>query len=186
MRLYAIDAPELSQPYGVKARDEMRKMARGSMRLDAVSNDRYGRVVGVVYRRNRKKSLNHMIVAAGLAYSYQRYGKLDGIDEAEARARKRRLGIWKSGESQTRPWEHRRASGRRRHKKRRWRLRLAVMLAVLVAAAIGLQWQVLGRKAHGDTRRLNLVAGLSVGCVDISFQPYHRADELQEAHISVG
>ena len=140
MRLYAIDAPELSQPYGVKARDEMRKIARGSMRLDAVSNDRYGRVVGVVYRRNRKKSLNHMIVAAGLAYSYQRYGKLDGIDEAEARARKRRLGIWKSGESQMRPWEHRRASGRRRHKKRRWRLRLAVMLAALVAAAIGLQW----------------------------------------------
>ena len=25
-----------------------------------------------------------------------------------------------------------------------------------------------------------------LGCVDISFQPYHRADELQEAHISVG
>ena len=99
VRLYAIDAPELSQPYGTDARNEMRKISSGSLRLDAVSSDRYGRVVGVVYRRNRKKSLNHMMVAAGLAYSYQTYGKLDGIDEAEARARKkRRLGIWKSGE----------------------------------------------------------------------------------------
>ena len=145
MRLYAIDAPELSQPYGVKARDEMRKMARGSMRLDAVSNDRYGRVVGVVYRRNRKKSLNHMIVAAGLAYSYQRYGKLNGIDEAEARARKRRLGIWKSGESQTRPWEHRRTQQRRRSKRSwrpglSWRLRLAVFLALVLAIYMGFQW----------------------------------------------
>ena len=140
VRLYAIDAPELSQPYGAESREQMRRLARGALRLDSVNNDRYGRVVGVVYRRNRKKSLNHMIVAAGLAYSYQRYGKLDGIDEAEARARKRRLGIWKSGESQTRPWEHRRASGRRRHKKRRWRLRLAVMLAALAAAVLGLQW----------------------------------------------
>ena len=140
VRLYAIDAPELSQPYGTEAREGMCKMARGSLRLEAVGNDRYGRVVGVVYRRSRKKSLNHKMVAAGLAYSYQRYGKLDGIDEAEARARKRRLGIWKSGESQTRPWDHRRNSRGGRRKGRRWRLRLAVVLAVLAATAIGLQW----------------------------------------------
>ena len=141
VRLYAIDAPELSQPYGAKARDEMGKMARGSLRLDAVSSDRYGRVVGVVYRRNRKKSLNHMMVAAGLAYSYQRYGKLDGIDDAEARARKKRLGIWKSGQSQTRPWDYRRsAKGRRGKRAGRWRLRLAAILTIIVAVLLGVQW----------------------------------------------
>ena len=140
VRLYAIDAPEISQPYGAEAKERMRRMARGSLRLDAVGNDRYGRVVGVMYRRNRKKSLNHMMVAAGLAYSYQRYGKLDGIDEAEARARRRRLGVWKSGEPQTRPWDHRRDSRGGRRKRRRWRLRLTVMLAALAAAAAGLQW----------------------------------------------
>ena len=32
-----------------------------------------------------------------------------------------------------------------------------------------------------DNRRFG-----QLGCVDISFQPYHRADEMQEAHISVG
>lgn len=141
VRLYAIDAPELSQPYGAEAREGMRKMARGSLRLDVVNTDRYGRVVGVVYRRNRKKSLNHAMVAAGLAYSYQRYGKLDGIDDAEARARKRRLGIWKSGGSQTRPWEHRRGVRRRsgRRGRRRW-LRLTAILAIIIAILLGAQW----------------------------------------------
>lgn len=141
VRLYAIDAPELSQPYGAESRDEMRTMARGSLRLDVVNTDRYGRIVGVVYRRNRKKSLNHMIVAAGLAYSYQRYGKLEGISEAEARARKRRLGIWKSGGSQTRPWDHRRTL-RGRSRKGTWRrqLRLGFILAALAAALFSLLW----------------------------------------------
>ena len=140
VRLYAIDAPELSQPYGSEARDAMRNMARGALRLDAVNNDRYGRVVGVVYRRNRKKSLNHMMVEAGLAYSYQRYGRLDGIEKAEARARKRRLGVWKSAQTQVRPWDYRRNSNLTSGKKGRWRLRMVFVLAVLAAVAIGLQW----------------------------------------------
>ena len=142
VRLYAIDAPELSQPYGAEARDAMRKMARGSLRLDVVDTDRYGRVVGVVYRRNRKKSLNHAIVTAGLAYSYPRYGKLDGIDDAEARARKRRLGIWKSSRSQTRPWDHRRGVRSRRRRKRagRWRLRLVAFLVLVGAILLGVNW----------------------------------------------
>lgn len=142
VRLYAIDAPELSQPYGTEAREGMRKMARGSLRLDVVNTDRYGRVVGVVYRRSRKKSLNHAIVAAGLAYSYQRYGKLDGIDEAEARARKRRLGVWKLGQSQTRPWDHRRGSRSRGRRKRAgwWWLRLVVFLILVGAMLLGVNW----------------------------------------------
>ena len=144
VRLYAIDAPELSQPYGTEARDAMRKLANGTFRMKVMNVDRYGRAVGVVYRWRRKKSLNHRIVEAGLAYSYQRYGKLDGIEEAEARARKRRRGVWKSGGSQTRPWDHRLGRGSNsRHearRKKRWWLRVAVILIALVAAAAGLQW----------------------------------------------
>ncbi len=140
VRLYAIDAPELSQPYGAEARDEMRKMARGSMRLEVVNTDRYGRVVGVVYRRNKSKSLNHMIVSVGYAYAYQRYGKLDGISDAEAGARKRRLGIWKSGKSQTRPWDYRRKHRSAVKKSRLWPLRLVAVFALLAALLIGLQW----------------------------------------------
>lgn len=144
VRLYAVDAPELSQPYGAEAREGMRKMVRGSLRLDVVNTDRYGRAVGVMYRRNRKKSLNHMMVAAGLAYSYQRYGKLDGIDEAEARARKRRRGVWKSGQSQTRPWDHRRGVRARRGKRgrRRWKwlINPKTLFVLIVAALIGVQW----------------------------------------------
>ena len=140
VRLYAIDAPEISQPYGAEARNEMRKMARGNMRLEVVNTDRYGRVVGVVYRRKKSKSLNHMIVSEGFAYAYQRYGKLDGIADAEARARKRRLGIWKPGESQTRPWDYRRKRRRTVEKTRRWRLRLIAILVLLAALALTLQW----------------------------------------------
>ncbi len=146
VRLYAIDAPELSQPYGAEARARMREMARGSFRLEVVDTDRYGRVVGVVYRRNRKKSLNHMIVSSGFAYAYQRYGRLEGLADAEARARKRRLGIWESGGSQTRPWEHRRKTRAVKSEKTRrlgWRLRLVAAVGALVGVSLSLQllWQ---------------------------------------------
>ena len=142
VRLYAIDAPELSQPYGAEARDAMRKLARGRMRLDVVDTDRYGRVVGVVYRRNRKKSVNHAIVDAGLAYSYQRYGRLEGIAEAEARAKRRRRGVWKSRRSQTRPWDHRRGArvGREKRGRRRWWLKFAAFLILVGAILLGVNW----------------------------------------------
>ena len=108
VRLYAIDAPELSQKHGQASRAEMEKMARGRFRMDVMSIDPYGRVVGVVYRRRRKKSLNHAIVSSGFAYAFEKYGKLEGVAEAESRARKRRRGMWKNGGGEVRPWEHRR------------------------------------------------------------------------------
>lgn len=143
VRLYAIDAPELSQKHGQASRAEMEKMARGRFRMDVMSIDPYGRVVGVVYRRRRKKSLNHAIVSSGFAYAFEKYGKLEGVAEAESRARKRRRGMWKNGGAEVRPWEHRRRLSARGNGKRakRWSFRLKAVAFAALVVALALAWQ---------------------------------------------
>ena len=77
VRLYAIDAPELAQPYGAEARNELASLVgRGGIRMEEVATDRYGRRVGLLYRsrRGRQQSINLMMVRSGMAYWYQRYG----------------------------------------------------------------------------------------------------------------
>ena len=143
VRLYAIDAPEISQPHGVEAREKMREMARGTFRVDVMSTDRYGRAVGVVYRRKKSGSLNRRMVSAGLAYAYERYGKLDGIAKAESQARKRRRGVWKSGKSQTRPWTHRRRLRKTGRKGKGWLrslMRFAALFGLALTVLVTAQW----------------------------------------------
>ena len=90
------------------------------------------------------------MVAAGLAYFYQRYGKLEGIADAEARARKRRLGIWKSGQSQTRPWDHRRGLREKGKGPKRWAPRLVAVFALLAVMLLSVQWLW---QTYGETLR---------------------------------
>ena len=99
VRLYAIDAPELAQPYGAEARNELASLVgRGGIRMEEVATDRYGRRVGLLYRsrRGRQQSINLMMVRSGMAYWYQRYGGQDlGFPGAEEDARRQRLGVWR-------------------------------------------------------------------------------------------
>ena len=76
VRLYAIDAPELAQPYGKEAREHLRALVRrGGIRMELTATDRYGRRVALLYRsRRRKESINLMMVRDGMAHWYQRYG----------------------------------------------------------------------------------------------------------------
>ena len=143
VRLYAIDAPELSQKHGQASRAQMTKMARGRFRMDVKSIDPYGRVVGVVYRRRRKKSLNHAIVSSGFAYAFEKYGKLEGIPEAESRAKKRRRGMWKDGGAEAKPWEHRHRLSARGNggKTKRGSFRLKAVAFAAIAGALALAWQ---------------------------------------------
>lgn len=144
VRLYAIDAPELAQPYGREAREHLRGLVRrGGIRMEAVGTDRYGRRVALLYRsRRRKESINLLMVRDGMAHWYRRYGGRElGFDRAEAEARARRRGIWRGrGGQQQRPWEYR-AGGRgaraRRRRMRRWMRRLAVAAVLLAVVAAG-------------------------------------------------
>ena len=140
VRLYGIDAPELAQPYGQESRKQLETLVRrGGIRMDAMPTDRYGRTVGLLYRRGRRgQSINVEMVRSGMAWWYRRYGGRDlGFPEAEAEAKRRRRGVWKDGDRLRRPWDYRADLRRGRQRRRRIRRALTWMLigafAVVVA-----------------------------------------------------
>ena len=145
VRLYGIDAPELAQPYGDEARRELEALVRrGGIRMEEIATDRYGRCVGLLYRRRkgRGQSINRDMVRSGMAYWYRQYGGRDlGFPEAEADAKSKRRGVWRERGGAQRPWDYRadqRRGGvaRRRGVRNIRRWIFATLLVVALAAAI--------------------------------------------------
>ena len=138
VRLYAIDAPELAQPYGQESRKQLETLVRrGGIRMDVVATDRYGRTVGLLYRRRRAQSVNVEMVRSGMAWWYRRYGGRDlGFPEAEAEAKRRRRGVWRHGDRIRRPWDYR--ADLRRTRQRRRRIRRVLTRALIGAFVIAL------------------------------------------------
>ena len=138
VRLYAIDAPELAQPYGPEAREQLSLLVRGSgVRLEEIAKDQYGRTVGLLYRGpRRRESINVAMVRCGMAWWYRRYGGRDlGFPAAEDEAKTRRRGVWRDPRDSQRPWDYR-ASLRRSRRQHRAVRRLAVLSAAATALTI--------------------------------------------------
>lgn len=114
VRLACIDAPETAQsPNGLHARRylQQRLPIGRAVTLDVKTTDRYGRMVAEVIAGS---NINLALVVDGQAFAYRQY--LSGCNakeylDAEARASKRRLGVWQVPGGIARPWEFRR--GRR-------------------------------------------------------------------------
>jgi endonuclease YncB( thermonuclease family) len=105
IRLLAIDAPEIphgkkpGQPYGEEARDYLEHLIGGkTVRLDTYGRDRYKRVLAVVW--DEQINVNLLMVAMGYAEVYrgapcQAYCR--ELEQAEAKARRDRVGMWAHG-----------------------------------------------------------------------------------------
>jgi endonuclease YncB( thermonuclease family) len=108
IRLHGIDTPEKAQAFGTRARQFTSELVFGqTVTVRVHDTDRYGRLVGEVLLPNGR-SLNHELVAAGLAWWYKRYAPNDATLaklEAEAKAAKR--GLW-SDPHAVAPWTWRR------------------------------------------------------------------------------
>ena len=152
IRMYGIDAPELSQRGGPESADRLTAMVArsGALMFELKDIDHYGRLVGIVYPvgGSSMTSLNRRMVAEGYAYAYTRFGGRElRLVDAERAARSNRLGVlWQSGKDDAeRPWDY-----RQRH--RGWDkgdVKDFVFWAVfLVVAALILLW-VYGRSALG-------------------------------------
>ena len=107
VRFYGIDAPEAAQECGIASRDALREKILGrEVTVLVAATDRYGRAVGKVMLGGR--CINQEMVAEGRAWYYKEYAPDEpGFAQAEAAARRERLGIWKNGSPQP-PWEWRR------------------------------------------------------------------------------
>jgi len=99
VRLYGIDAPEISQSCtrngrawacGAWARDVLAELSRGGLRCKGREQDRYGRLVATC--TGAAGDVAAGMVARGAAFAYREYS-LDYVD-AEKRAAVARIGLW--------------------------------------------------------------------------------------------
>jgi endonuclease YncB( thermonuclease family) len=109
IRLAQIDAPEMGQPYGKKAKAALSALAFDQQaRVEVVDIDRYGRTVGEVFVDGI--DVNHAMVREGNAWAYTKYSHSTEIVLLEDRARATSKGLWAMAESQRDPpwlWRHR-------------------------------------------------------------------------------
>jgi endonuclease YncB( thermonuclease family) len=112
VRLHGIDTPEKAQAFGTRARQFASELVFGQTVTVRVRDiDRYGRLVGEVLLPDGR-SLNHELVAAGMAWWYRQYAPHDATLaklEAEAQAAKR--GLWSDSHAVA-PWAWRRQGKR--------------------------------------------------------------------------
>ncbi len=108
VRLAQIDAPEIGQPYGKKAKAALSALAfRKQARVEVVDIDRYGRTVGEVFVDGI--DVNREMVREGHAWAYTKYSHTTEIIELEDNARTANKGLWALPESQREPpwlWRH--------------------------------------------------------------------------------
>ncbi len=116
LRLLGIDAPEVphgdkpGQPFGGEARDYLDHLIGGkTVRVDAYGPDEYKRVLAVVW--DEQVNINLLMVAMGYAEVYrgapcQVY--CQELLDAEAKARRDRVGMWGQGEKYESPRAFRR------------------------------------------------------------------------------
>lgn len=108
IRIYGIDAPEKSQPFGRQARQFVAMcVLQKSVTIITHDTDRYGRIVADVLL-NDGRSLARELVHAGLAWWFRRYAPLDAVlQNLEHSAREARRGLW-SADCPIPPWFWRR------------------------------------------------------------------------------
>lgn len=115
VRLLAIDAPELKQPFGPPARDALKKLVQDKeVKLVITKLDRYDRSLAKLLLNGQ--DVNLMLVTNGMAWHYRQYeGDQSQEDRlsyarAEVGARRDNLGLWSQAKPLA-PWFFRRGIG---------------------------------------------------------------------------
>lgn len=112
IRLWGIDAPEKTQPFGSLARDTLELELQRHQHwifYPVQENDGYGRTVAIVAPPHGGVILNAIMVRRGFAYWDYRYARHDAclsLSEQQARHEKRYL--WRDDkQKRTLPWNYR-------------------------------------------------------------------------------
>jgi micrococcal nuclease len=107
VRLGSIDTPEWNQPWGAESRAALQRRLDGrQVSLDVVEQDRYGRLVAIVYVG--EVNVNAWMVQQGNAWAYRQYMEDVNYCAWEGVARATRLGLWSLPANEIHaPWEWR-------------------------------------------------------------------------------
>jgi micrococcal nuclease len=114
IRLAGIDAPELHQPYGPEARQELERICLHSpVDVLPIDKDRYKRTIAWIeldfnVRKDRIifESVNAMMVVSGNAWHYSRYDDSLFLSYAQEMAQSRGYGLWETPGALP-PWDFR-------------------------------------------------------------------------------
>ena len=92
VRLNNLDAPELSETYGIQAKQFLSNLVLGKL-ITGIKHgkDKYGRTIADLYLNGLW--INKMLVDSGMAYVYLRYDK-ENLYPNELIAKNNRLGLW--------------------------------------------------------------------------------------------
>ena len=93
VRIQGIDAPEICQSGGVKARDALKRQTLGkSVTVNSSAHDDYGRTVGTVYVQGA--DIGRWMVVQGHAWVYTSRSKKSPYDNEFAQAQRARQGVF--------------------------------------------------------------------------------------------
>jgi len=111
IRLQAVDAPELGQPFGQASKRALSDLVFGKqVTLHTTGTDRYGRTLTHVTVNDIE--VDAQMIATGHAWHYQRYDHTATLEAAERNSRAARRGLW-AGAEPVPPWEWRKGEKRR-------------------------------------------------------------------------
>jgi micrococcal nuclease len=97
IRLAYVDCPELSQEYGVEARNYAAHLIlHRQVELIRKGKDKYGRTIAEV--RFNGKFLDELLVEAGYAWTYRQYST-ESLIKKQNIARNKRVGLWNNPHS---------------------------------------------------------------------------------------
>ena len=112
VRLDAVDAPELSQPYGQASRKALGdKLFGKTVTVITKKHDRYGRTIGHVIVGNRDVNLE--LLEEGAVWHYEEYDHNTRLRQAEQSARAAKKGLWRDPNPMP-PWGWRKSERERK------------------------------------------------------------------------
>lgn len=103
VRLFGIDAPELKQDYGRKAKDYLTALvATKLVKVVYFSKDKYKRILGIVFLNG--SDVNAQIVKDGFAWAFVKYS--NRYIKEQDYAKENKIGLW-NGKQIIAPWDFR-------------------------------------------------------------------------------
>lgn len=109
VRLNAIDAPEMTQPFSTKCKSALSDKIGGKVvAVKVTGKDRYGRTLGDVSidEGGKPLSVNEWMIEEGWAWHFVKYSSSKTLAKMEADARKGKRGLWADPKPEA-PWDYR-------------------------------------------------------------------------------
>lgn len=108
IRIAEIDAPELHQPFGQKAKSYLKGLIDSETIIcSIIEKDRYGRYIAKInVPGTRNLDVAAEMIRAGYAWHYKKYSTNQDLANIEVLAKSKKQGLWSAPDAVA-PWQYR-------------------------------------------------------------------------------